>query len=176
MSLNIDDFKERLVGGGARPNLFRAFIQWPSGVIGADTSLVSFMCKAAQLPGSTMGIIPVPFRGRQLKIAGDRTFDPWTVTIINDTDFQVRNAMERWMNYINAHVTNTGETNPSAYQTDLKVEQLDKDETVLNTYRFVGSFPTAVSPIDVSYEAVDAIEEFSVEFQYQYWTNAQSTS
>lgn len=176
MSLSVDDFKERLVGGGARPNLFRAYIQWPANVGGADTSLVSFMCKAAQLPGSTMGMIPVPFRGRQLKVAGDRTFEPWTVTLINDTDFQIRNALERWMNYINAHVTNTGVTNPSSYQSDLRVEQLDKDESVINSYIFRGAFPTNLSPIDLSYEATDTIEEYSCEFNYQYWTNSQSTT
>ena len=100
--------------------------------------------KLAQLPASVMNVIEVPFRGRQLKIAGDRTFESWTVTVLNDTDFNVRNAMERWMNGINAHQNNTGLTNPLDYQADLVVEQLDRDETVVKTYNFRGCFPTNV--------------------------------
>ena len=116
-----------------------------------------------------MGVITVPFRGRQLKIAGDRTFDTWSPTIINDTDFAVRNSMERWMNGVNAHAANTGLTNPVDYQADLLVEQLDRDETVLKSYNFRGCFPTNVAPIDLSYGANDDIERFTVEFQVQYW-------
>lgn len=116
-----------------------------------------------------MNVIEVPFRGRQLKIAGDRTFETWTVTVLNDTDFNVRNAMERWMNGINAHSANTGLTNPVDYEADLIVEQLDKDGTTVKTYQFRGCFPTNVSAIDVNYETVDTVEEFTVEFQVQYW-------
>ena len=100
---------------------------------------------------------------------GDRTFDVWSPTIINDTDFNVRNAMERWMNGINAHSANTGIVNPTDYQTDLVVEQLDKDESVLKTYTFRGCFPTNIDPIDLSYDPAAVIEEFSVTFQVQYW-------
>jgi hypothetical protein len=114
-------------------------------------------------------VIDVPFRGRQLKVAGDRTFEPWTVTIINDTDFTVRNSMERWSNGINAHSANTGLTNPVDYQADLIVEQLDRDESVIKTYNFRGCFPINISAIDLAYETVDTIEEFTVEFQIQYW-------
>jgi hypothetical protein len=166
--LGVDDFKSKLRGGGARPNLFKATVNFP-GYAGGDVELTSFLCKTAQLPGSIMNLIDVPFRGRQLKIAGDRTFEPWTVTILNDTDFSIRNAMERWMNGINAHQANTGLTNPIDYQADLIVEQLDRDGDTLKTYNFRGCFPTNVSPIDVSYETVDTIEEFTVEFQIQYW-------
>jgi hypothetical protein len=127
------------------------------------------MCKGAQLPASVMNVIEVPFRGRQLKIAGDRTFEPWTVTVINDVGFEVRNAMERWMNGINSHSANVGITNPVAYQADLIVDQLDKDGDVVKTYNFRGCFPTNISAIDLSYETNDAIEEFTVEFQVQYW-------
>jgi hypothetical protein len=116
-----------------------------------------------------MNVVEVPFRGRQLKIAGDRTFETWTTTIINDTDFNVRNAMERWMNGINAHSANTGLTNPVEYEADLIVEQLDKDGETIKTYQFRGCFPTNVAAIDVNYETVDTIEEFTVEFQVQYW-------
>ena len=95
--LGVDDFKSKLRGGGARPNLFKATVNFP-GYAGGDVELTSFLCKTAQLPSSIMNVMEVPFRGRQLKIAGDRTFEPWTVTILNDTDFSIRNAMERWMN------------------------------------------------------------------------------
>lgn len=166
--LGVDDFKSKLVGGGARPNLFKVTLNFPA-YAGGDVELTSFLVKGAQLPGSTVGQVIVPFRGRQLKIAGDRTFEPWTVTIINDTDFAVRDSMERWMNGINAHSANTGLVNPVDYQADLLVEQLDRDGSVLKTYNFRGCFPTAVSPIDLNYETVDTVEEFAVEFQIQYW-------
>lgn len=166
--LGVDDFKSKLRGGGARPNLFKATVNFP-GYAGGDVELTSFLCKTAQLPASVMNVFEVPFRGRQLKMAGDRTFEPWTVTIINDTDFSIRNAMERWMNGINAHQANTGLSNPIDYQADLIIEQLDRDGDTLKTYNFRGCFPTNVSAIDVSYETVDQIEEFTVEFQVQYW-------
>ena len=166
--LNIDDFKAKLKGGGARANLFKATINFPAYAQG-DVEITSFMCKAAQLPGSIMGVIEIPFRGRQLRIAGDRTFETWSPLIINDTDFKVRDSMERWMNGINAHSANTGLVAPADYSADLIVEQLDRDEAVLKRYNFRGCFPTSISAIDLAYEANDAIEEFTVEFQVQYW-------
>lgn len=166
--LGVDDFKSKLRGGGARPNLFKATVNFPA-YAGGDVELTSFLCKAAQLPASIMNVIEVPFRGRQLKLAGDRTFETWTVTVLNDTDFNVRNAMERWMNGINAHSANTGLTNPVDYEADLIVEQLDKDGATVKTYQFRGCFPTNVAAIDVNYETVDTVEEFTVEFQVQYW-------
>lgn len=168
MVLAVDDFKAKLRGGGARANLFKATINFPAYARG-NVEITSFLCEAAQLPGSVMGVITVPFRGRQLKIAGDRTFDVWTPTIINDTDFRVRNAMERWMNGMNAHSANTGLTNPVDYEADLLVEQLDKNGSTLKTYRFRGCFPTAISAIDLSYATENEIERFTVEFQVQYW-------
>lgn len=166
--LGVDDFKAKLRGGGARPNLFKATINFP-GYANGDAELTSFLCETAQLPGSTFGTIVVPFRGRQLKMAGDRTFAPWTVTIINDTDFQVRNSMERWMNGINAHSANTGLSSPIAYEADLFIEQLDRDGTSLKKYTLRGAFPTEVSPIDVSYASNDEIERFTVTFEFQYF-------
>jgi len=166
--LGVNDFKAKLRGGGARPNLFQVILTFPDYVDG-DVELASFLIKAAQMPASTMGTITVPYRGRQVQMAGDRVFEPWNVTIINDTDFDLRRSMEQWINGINAHTLNTGVTNPDDYQTDATVQQLDKDGSVLYEYRFRGIFPTAVSAIDVSYEAVDQIEEFAVEFQIQYW-------
>lgn len=166
--LGVDDFKSKLRGGGARPNLFKATVNFPT-YAGGDVELTSFLCEAAQLPISQIGLVTVPFRGRQLKVAGDRTFEPWTVTIINDTDFTIRDSMERWMNGINGHSANTGLVNPVDYQADLLVEQLDKDESVLKRYNFRGCFPTNVSAIELSYATVDEIERFTVEFQVQYW-------
>ena len=166
--LGVDDFKAKLKGGGARPNLFKATINFPAYAQG-DVEITSFMCKAAQLPGSIMGIVEVPFRGRILKIAGDRTFETWSPTILNDTDFVVRNAMERWMNGINAHSANTGLVAPADYSADLVVEQLDRDEAVIKRYNFRGCFPTSISAIDLAYETNDIIEEFTVDFQVQYW-------
>ena len=172
--LGVDDFKAKLKGGGARANLFKATINFP-GYAAGNVELTSFMCRAAQLPASTLNAIEVPFRGRQLKIAGDRTFETWTTTIINDTDFGTRNALERWMNGINSHTTNIGFTNPQTYQADLLVDQLDKDESILKRYVFRGCFPTNISSIELSYDTQDAIEEFTCEFQVQYW-ESNSTS
>lgn len=168
--LRVDDFKGKLSGGGARPNLFDVQITYPAFVAG-DIELTSFMCRGAQLPGSTMGVIPVPFRGRQIKVAGDRTFEPWTVTIFNDTNFAVRNSMESWMNGINSHQSNSGFTSPTAYQSDMNVRQLDKNGDILKIYRITGAFPTNVSPIDLAYDTNDVIEEFQVTFEFQYWTS-----
>jgi len=166
--LGVDDFKAKLRGGGARPNLFKATINFPA-YAGGDVEVTSFLCEAAQLPGSTITPIVVPFRGRQLKMSGDRSFEAWTPTIINDTDFVIRDSMERWMNGMNAHSANTGLTNVVDYEADLLVDQLDKDGSIIKTYNFRGCFPTAVSPIDLSYASENEIERFTVEFQVQYW-------
>ena len=129
----------------------------------------NFLVKTAALPASNVGPIEVPFRGRVLKLAGDRTFDTWTVTVINDTDFTLRSNFEQWMNLINKHTDATGKTNPSDYMKDAYVDQLDRDGTVLRTYKFHDIFPTNISQIDLSYDTTDTIEEFTVEFQVQWW-------
>lgn len=166
--LGVDDFKSKLRGGGARPNLFKATINFPA-YAGGDVELTSFMCKAAQLPQSVTNSFPVAFRGRELKVAGDRTFEDWTVTIINDTDFAIRDSFERWMNGINAHSANTGLVNPVDYQSDLIVDQLDRDESVIKRYNFRGAFPVTVGEIALDYDTRDTIETFDVTFSYQYW-------
>ncbi len=168
--LGVDDFKAKIAGGGARPNLFQVTLNFPA-YAGGNTEISTFLVRAATLPGSTIPEMIVPFRGRQLKMSGDRVFEPWATTIINDTDFILRNAMERWMNGMNAHSANTGLVNPIDYQADLKVEQLDKDGSVLKKYIFVNSFPTSISPIDLGYDQNDIIEEFICEWSYQYWTS-----
>ena len=167
-NLGINDFKAKLVGGGARNNLFKVTANFPAYAAG-NVELASFLIKAAQLPSSLIAPITIPFRGRQLQIAGDRTFEAWGVTVINDTDFQLRNAFERWMNGINAHAANTGETNPSQYMADLAVEQLDRQGQVLKRYDFRGCWPSNITAIDVSYDSENTIEEFGVEFQITYW-------
>jgi len=172
--LGVDDFKSKLVGGGARSNLFKATVNYP-GYAAGDVELTSFMCKSAQMPASTIEAITVPFRGRQLQIAGDRTFEPWTITIINDTDFAIRNAFERWMNGINGHSENTGLTNPTDYKADLIIEQLDKSGVAVKRYDFRGTFPTSVSAIDVSYDTENEIEEFEVELQVDYWESGTTS-
>ena len=172
--LGVDDFKSKLRGGGARPNLFKATINFP-GYANGDAELTSFLCETAQLPASTLGQIIVPFRGRQLKMAGDRTFDVWTVTIINDTDFAIRNPMERWMNGMNAHSANTGLTTPVAYEEDLLVEQLDRSGDTLKKYTFRGAYPQDMSAIDLNYATNDEIERFTVTFAYQYYETDTTT-
>ena len=166
--LGVDDFKSKLVGGGARANLFKVTLNYPSYVNG-DVELTSFMCKGAQLPASIIAPVPVLFRGRQLQLAGDRSFEPWNVTVINDSGMEVRNAMERWMNGMNGNVSNEGLSNPVDYMADAVVEQLDKGGNVTKKYDFRGIFPTNVAAIDLSYDNENAIEEFAVEFQIQYW-------
>jgi|TARA_R110001592_G_scaffold205821_1_gene456428 hypothetical protein len=168
---NIDDFKANLIGGGARANQFRVTLTPPSGIaIGLDVRRTSFLVKGAQLPASTLTEMPVPFRGRNIYITGDRPApETWSVTVYNDTDFMIRNAMELWQNGINSYVDNTGVISPSDYQTDLTVEQLDRDDTVLKSYIFRNAFPTVIAAIELSMDEATAIEEFAVEFRYQHF-------
>ena len=166
--LGVDDFKSKLVGGGARSNMFKVTCNFPSYAQG-DVELSSFMIKGAQFPSSVVAPVPVLFRGRQLQLAGDRSFEPWNVTVINDSGMEVRNAMERWMNGMNSNVSNEGLSNPVDYMADAVVEQLDKGGNVTKKYDFRGIFPTNVAAIDLSYDNENAIEEFAVEFQIQYW-------
>ena len=157
----IDEFKANLIGGGARANQFRVTFTTPGAIAtGLDIAKASFLIKAAALPGQSIPEIEVPFRGRIMHIAGDRTFEPWTTTVINDTDFMVRNAIERWMNAINDLVTNTGLSNVSDYQADLTVEQLDRDGTTIKSYIFRNAYPLTLADIELSYETVNALEEF----------------
>ena len=181
----LDSFKAMMTGGGARSNLFEIELDWP-----ASTKLdtrgnfdlrTRMLVKAASLPASTISNIAIPFRGRQLKIAGDRTFEPWSITVINDTDFLIRTAFERWMNLMNKHEDNAGLTNPTAYQKDLVVRQLGRSNLqgkvptsgvqipVLKQYKFLGAYPVNVTEIALSYDTADAIETFDVEMAYQWY-------
>jgi hypothetical protein len=168
---SINDFKANLIGGGARANQFRVTITPPPGIaIGLDVRRTSFMCKGTNLPAQELTPIEVPFRGRKIYIAGDREFgETWTTTFINDTDFMIRNAMERWSNGINDLALNTGVIDPADYQTDLTVEQLDRDDTILKTYIFRSAWPVTISAIELTSEAADALEEFECTWRYQHF-------
>ena len=176
---NITEFRSRLAGGGARANLFEVEIAFPEelGINLTDISdKVPFLVKAAEIPASNLGNIPVPYRGRVLPVAGDRTFDPWTVTIINDTDFVIRDAMEKWSNSINDLQTAQGSINPEVYQRTAQVKQLSREgsapgdpEKVLRIYNFVGIYPNTVSSIPLDFGATDQIEEFQVTFNYLFY-------
>ena len=167
---NINDFKAVLKGGGARANQFSVNMPFPGYAgVGGESRVMSFLCRATNLPGMTLGEVAVPFRGRSLYIAGDRTFETWTTTIMNDTDFLIRNAMERWMNGINALSDNSGLSNPSDYQVDAFIDQLDRAGQVIKSYTFRGIFPQTIAPIEVAYDTNDAVEEFEVTYRYQFF-------
>jgi hypothetical protein len=201
MAKGITEFKSKLTRGGARPNLFLVRLNFPnlSGIvdIGTDSSKVAtetseFLVKTAQIPASNVGTIEVPYRGRMLKVAGDRTFEPWSVTVINDGDFNIRKAFEKWSRGINAHAENVaqlgyGADGGESYCRDMTIFQLSRDGInpsktpanieapgvdgmdVIRAYRFYDAWPSALSAIDLSYESNDQIEEFTVEFQYNFF-------
>ena len=173
---NIDAFKGFLRGGGARPNQFRVLMTTPGQVAAAiPVEKTSFLCKAAALPGQTITEIPVPFRGRNLYVAGDREFDTWDTTIINDTDFDIRNEVEAWMNSINDLELNTGLNNVDSYTADLTVEQLGRGpDEVLKTYILRNCQPTIMSPIDLSMDTASAIEEFTVTWRYTHFSTGRT--
>tara|TARA_B100001113_G_scaffold340954_1_gene325636 strand:+ start:84 stop:662 length:579 start_codon:yes stop_codon:yes gene_type:complete len=176
---NITEFRSRLSGGGARANLFEIEIAFPEELaidLNLVTDKVPFLVKAAEIPASNLGNIPVPYRGRVLPVAGDRTFDPWTVTVINDTDFLIRDAMEKWSNSINDLQTAQGSIDPEVYQRTADVKQLSREgtnpgdtEKLLRQYKFEGIYPNTVSSIPLDFGATDQIEEFQVTFNYLFY-------
>jgi hypothetical protein len=184
----LTQIKSRLVGGGARPNLFEIEIpSFPSGLTwtsGGEATLFSCLCKAGGLPASNVGVVEVPFRGRTFKVAGDRTFDTWTVTIINDDDFSLRKRFEEWAQKMANYQDGSGSKNPSDYMAEAYVTQLRRNASSIGDggsnsagtglsagrkYKFVDIWPSNVSQIDLSYDSTDTIEEFTVEFQVNYW-------
>ena len=172
MAFNVNQFRTQLQGDGARPNLFEVRLNFPGYVTSRSTAALksTFMVKTAQLPGSTIGSVPVNYFGREVKVAGNRTFADWTVTIINDEDFILRNAMENWLRGMNDNVTNLRRAlTTQQYTSDAVVNQYGKGGKILKSYKFVGMFPVDVTPIDLDWGSNDAIEEYSVTFQYQYW-------
>ena len=173
MAFSVNEFRSQMTGDGARPNLFEVSMPFPSFASPANAQTkLTFMCKTAQLPGSTVGSVPVNYFGRELKFVGNRTFADWSITIINDEDFLVRDAFERWMNGINSHnfnVRNPLALSPLGYSVDAQVSQFGKQGNTLKKYRFVGVYPTDISAIDVDWGSNDTIEEFSVNLTYQWW-------
>lgn len=182
MANTLTDFKSALSGGGARPNLFEVSISPPQGNSTLFTLDGNFtiLCKAAALPASNVGNIDVPFRGRVFKVAGDRTFDTWQITVINDTGFAIRKVMEDWMQHIAQYKDASGEADPSNYMANATVTQLKRISSTIGStrdtgvaddvsYKFEDIFPTNISAIDLSFDTSDAIEEFTVEFQVNYW-------
>ena len=178
----ISDFKTSLKYGGAHPNLFEVTfgnIPTAAGTLSLDNFIM--LCKASNLPGSTVASIDVPFRGRIFKVSGDRTFDPWSITVINDNDFAIRKVMEDWMQHIAQYKDASGTTDPSTYMANATVQQLSRNSSTVSAtsgggatviareYTFQDIFPTSVSAIDLSADSSNAIEEFTVEFQVNYW-------
>jgi hypothetical protein len=181
MAFNVTEFRANMIGDGARPNLFQVTLSFPTvaqnGTAAAQKT--TFMAKSAQLPGSTVGTVPLYYFGRELKFAGNRTFTDWTLQIINDEDFTIRNALESWMNAINSHAGNV--RNPAAgsaagYTVDAVVNQYGKTGNIIKSYKFVGLFPLDLAPIDLDWGSNDTIEEYSATFAYQWWESAPTTT
>jgi|TARA_R110002074_G_scaffold180896_1_gene345243 hypothetical protein len=175
MTFNVNTFRSSFRDGGARPNLFSVQLNTPAGILPVESG-GAFEVKAAQLPSSTLPSVDVPYFGRQIRVAGNRTFDAWTVTVMNKENFSLRNAMENWMASINSHVTNQGVQRLSSYKQDASVYHYGKtgDGAPISTYKFEGLFPTEVSTIELGWDTNDSIEEFTVTFAFDWWTNAAS--
>lgn len=173
----ITDFKSKMSGGGTRSNLFEVELAFPAavGVDAVTLDKTRFLVKAAALPASNVTPVEVAFRGRMLKLAGDRTFESWTITVLNDTDFSIRSAFEKWSNYMNRLSDNTGTTDPALYQADAFVYQLNRDGSILRAYHFYDTFPTVVSSIALDYSN-ENIQEFTVEMQVHWWEAVKGTS
>lgn len=180
MPFNVAEFRSNMISDGARPNLFEVTLTIPTFIdnaIAASQKSV-FMCKTAQLPGSTIGQVPLYYFGREIKFAGNRTFADWSVQILNDEDFTIRNSMEAWMNSINSHATNIRNPSargPSGYTVDAIVKQFAKTGEILKTYKFVGMYPLDLAPIDLDWGSNDTIEEYAVTFAYQWWETDTTT-
>ena len=179
MTFNINDFRGKLVGGGARANLFQVIINSPTGAnVALNTEQMSFMCKAASLPGSQVGVIEVPYFGRYVKVAGDRTFQDWSVTVINDEPFDLRNALERWQSAMSSFDTKGGKktglgatANPATYSANGQVIQYGKEGNIIKTVNLINIFPSMVGEIALSWDQAQQIEEFQVTFSYDYFTS-----
>lgn len=169
--IQIYDFLSNLKGGGVRSNMFNVTMSFPLGAIATGTEMqtMTMLCKAASIPASTLGVMEIPFRGTTVKIPGDRSFSEWSVTILNDTDFQIRNAFERWSNLIKQHRSNKSAENPVDLMTKAVVEQLDRNGEVIKTYEFNGVWPAEVASIDLSWDSTDSLQEFAVTLQYLFW-------
>ena len=173
----IADFKAQMLGGGARPNQFFVQLTFPEFVTGGIVAgqQAQFLCKAAQLPASNIENIQVLYRGRPVNFAGERTFQPWTITIFNDTSFGIRNAFERWQSGIQNYSATNGLTNVTSYQKDMDVVQLDRNGAPIKTYKFIDAYPVSISAIALDFDQQNSIETFDVEFQFNYFVSNTST-
>jgi hypothetical protein len=165
--MDISTFKSKLGGGGARPNQFEVVINYPTFLGQSAGEVGKFLITTAELPGQTMGVTPIYYRGRLIKLAGDKEFAPFSCSIINDTNFTVRNALESWMEYIERKLDKTGEQNPALYQRPIEINQLDRNGSILRTYKIDGAFPVEVGPVQLDFGSNDQISTFGASFQYQ---------
>jgi len=173
---NINDFKAKLAGGGARANQFKVTMPFPGyAQVGGEIEDLAFLCQATSIPAMTVGVVNVPFRGRNIKIAGDRTIEEWSVTVYNDTNFRLRNAFERWQNGINNMTDNEGLTNPVDYQVDAFIDHLDRNGNTIKSYTLRGAYPLIISDIALDFDEKTEIETFTVEFAYQYFETNTTT-
>ena len=173
---NIDDFKARLKGGGARLNQFKVTMPFPGfAAVGGETEEMAFLCHSTTLPAHTIGEVDIDFRGRKLYMAGDRSFASWTTQVYNDTDYKVYRAVERWMNGMNNITDNEGLTNPSDYQVDAFIDHLDRNGTTLKSYTFRGLFPTTLPGFNLDSTASTSVVDFDVTWRYQYFETDTTT-
>jgi len=173
---NISDFKAKLAGGGARANQFKVTMPFPGyASVGGEIEELAFLCRATSIPSMEVATIPVPFRGRSIKIAGDRTIPSWSVTVYNDTNFKLRDAFERWQNGINNMSDNEGLTNPVDYQVDCFLDHLDRNGNTIKSYTLRGVYPTGIAGIPLDYEEAGNIEQFEVTLEYQFF-DARTTT
>ena len=173
---NITDFKAKLAGGGVRANQYKVTMPFPGyAQVGGETEDLAFLCTATTVPGFTVAEVPINFRGRPIYVAGDRSFETWSITVINDTNMRVRNAMERWQNGINNMSDNEGLTNPIDYQVDAFVDQLDRNGNNIKSYTLRGCFPTSIGAVDLSYAPTDTIQTFGVTFRFQFMESNTTT-
>lgn len=171
---NVDQFKAAMVGGGARANQFFVALNFPGYVAqgAAATAQAAFLVNATTLPGSVVAPTIVPYRGREVKFAGERTFQPWTVTVLNDVSFNVRNSLEKWMEGMNGLVNNSGRTNPRDYQVNISVTQLDRNNNPLKIYNLASAFPVDLSDISLNFGDDNTIETYTCTFAYQHYTTS----
>lgn len=176
-TFNVERFKSSLTNGGARPNQFQVQLSFPTYVNIAATAVARapFLVSVAELPGQTVNPAIVQYRGREVKFAGDRVYAPWTITVLNDSDFSVRNGIEQWMNGMDEYELKIGRLQPSEYQRDVDILQLDRNGNTLKSYTLFSAFPVDLSPVALDFGANDQISTFQVTFQYQYFDTSGNT-
>jgi hypothetical protein len=165
--MDVSAFRSKLSGGGARPNQFEVVIRYPTVLGGIAGDMGRFLITTAELPGQTLGVTPVYYRGRLIKLAGDKEFSPFSCSIINDTNFTIRNALENWMNYIEDRVTKAGEQSPQRYQSTIDIYQKDRNDNILRHYKLRDAFPVEIGPVQLDFGSNDQISTFGATFQYQ---------